>query len=74
MNKDNCEVGQNVTYFPSKTVDKIDEIEFGVITELRESWAMVLYEGDNISKATYYEDLESEPETLAPMGKRNENG
>jgi hypothetical protein len=70
MNKDNCKVGQNVAYFPSKTSG---EVEFGVVTELRDKCAMVRYEGDNISKSTYYSDLEVEPETLAPIGNRNEN-
>jgi hypothetical protein len=67
MNKDNCKVGQSVTYFPNK---ELDEVEFGVVTELRNDWAMVLYEGDTISKATYYTDLEGEPKTLAPVGKK----
>jgi hypothetical protein len=67
MNKDNCKVGQNVTYFPSK---QTVEVEFGVVTELRDAHAMVLYKGDIISKATYYSDIESEPETLAPVGKK----
>jgi hypothetical protein len=66
MNKDNCKVNQNVAYFANK---KSDTAEFGVITELRPLWAMVLYEGENISKATNYADLEAVPETLTLIGK-----
>ena len=70
MNKDDCKVGQNVAYFPNI---KSGEVEFGVVTEVRDNWAMVLYERDNISKATYYADLEEEPKTLAPVGKKINN-
>ena len=67
MNKDSCKVGQKVTYFPHHASGKV---EFGIITELRDKLAMILYEGDNISKATYYSDFEVEPETLAPVEKK----
>jgi len=70
MNKNNCKVGQRVTYFPTKV---LEGMEFGVVTELRDVCAMVLYEGDKTSKATYYADLEPEPATLAPVGRKNEN-
>ena len=70
MNKNKCKVGQNVVYFPNKQTAKF---ECGVVTEVREDHAMVLYDGDTISKATYYRDIEVEPETLIPVGTKNEN-
>jgi len=70
MNKDDCIVGQNVAYFPTKS---LDEVEYGIVTELRDNWAMVLYENNGISKATYYSALEIVPETLALVRRGNEN-
>jgi hypothetical protein len=70
MNKNNCEVNQKVAYFPEGRGEKT---EFGIVTELRDNWAMVLYEGNTISKATHYADLEAVPKTLAPIGKSNNN-
>jgi hypothetical protein len=70
MNKNKCKVGQKVAYFPQGTVTT-EKVEFGVITELRDNCAMILYEGDKIAKSTYYSDIEVEPVTLTPVGKSN---
>lgn len=55
MDKNKCRVGEKVIYSPPNQPEKL---EIGVVTELRDRHAMVLYEGDNISKATYYLDLQ----------------
>jgi len=72
MNKNNCKVGQKVAYFPRSEVPT-NKAEFGVVTELREKWAMVLYTGDTISKSTLYSDLEAIPDKLVTVGE-NDNG
>ena len=53
ISRESCKIGMNVSYFPPPNTKP----ELGVITELKEKWAMVLYEGDQTAKATYYSDL-----------------
>lgn len=55
MEKEHCIIGQNVIYSPEGRDRKL---EFGVVTGKRDNWAMVHYDGDNFSKATYYSDLQ----------------
>ena len=61
MDKKDCMVGQDIAYFPKGLSGAV---EFGIVTELRESWAMVRFEEQNISKATRYLDIEPVTEKL----------
>ena len=55
MRKEDCGVGMSVLYRPYGQPDKPEK---GVVVSVREEWAMVLYAGDRLAKATYFSDLE----------------
>lgn len=55
MEKEHCVIGQNVIYSMEGNPGLI---EFGTVTEKRDKWAMVRYDGSQIAKATYYSDLQ----------------
>ncbi len=54
LDRKECEVGMSVSYLPHPMSESP---EFGIIVKLCEKWAMVKYNGDYLSKATYYSDL-----------------
>jgi hypothetical protein len=70
MDKDNCKIGQKVLYTPSSG---LEGIEFGVVTEIRDSWAMVLYGGDTVAKSTRYEDLDDASKFIEQQEKARSN-
>lgn len=54
LRREDCEVGMSVSYLSHP---QAESPEFGIITKLCEKWAMVKFNGDHLSKATYYSDL-----------------